>query len=306
MRETGETGIGEYTVANPDSGQCILVHDGSFPGFLCAVAEAINRGHAGFPLPLVRSRAESGELFDEPLVIPRDDLRAARLWARLSRRAGEAALLTCFEAFCSDLAGKEPAICQVLVRMLKEGGIVLDDLSCPHVGLVEKAAIRTCAQVRLVTGLLRFAELVDGSWYAGIEPECNILTLIADHFAVRFPAMSFAIHDRKRGEAILHHPGKPWRLVSGFSIGLPAGIPSGFLPDGSAQEAFSDANLPLSAEETMLRTSWAHYFSSVVIKERTNFRLQASRMPKKYWKDLPEMQVPPGHQALCSTISLVE
>lgn len=284
-----DDGAGQEAGGAPETGHPVLVHDGTFTGFLCAAAEAINMERAGHPLPPLRAPGDETKLFDEPLVVQRDELRARRLWERLSRKAGASALLTCLGAFCSDVKGKDDAICRVLARIAREGKSALDDLSHPDVCLVEKASIRTGAQAHLVTGLIRFSELADGSWYAVIEPECNVLPLIAGHFAARFPTMCFVIHDSRRKIAMLHQPGSPYRLVRGFFAD------SGSTTDGAAGSGSAAGDLargdgpPLSAAEILLREAWARYFSSITIAERKNPRLQAGRMPKKYWKNLPEM-----------------
>jgi probable DNA metabolism protein len=253
--------------------ECVLVHDGSFPGFLCAAAEAINLAKRGRAVPGIRSGTEAPGLFELEFPVHRDDRRAASLWTRLVSELGEAALAQCHEAFCSDLSGREAATLGVLVRLALKGSSALDELSDPDSGLLERAATRARAQAQLMTGLLRFSELADGSWYARFSNECRLLPLMGGHFAARFPTMRFVIHDRGRGEAVLSAPGRPWRIVSGFSLS----------PEWSGEVP------PLSGDELRLRACWAQYFDAVAIRERRNPGLQMSRMPKKHWQDLPEM-----------------
>ncbi len=256
----------------------ILSYDGSFVGFLCAAAETINIVSKGLPAPAIKGPASPGELFDESLTVRSDRERARRLWRRIARRAGQEAsqeagqdgLHHCLEAFCSDHAGKEDAIAHLLRRLSREGKSALCDLNDPAVCLVEKASLRTRNQAHLVTGLLRFSELADGSWYALIAPDCEVLPLIARHFAARFSSMAFTIYDKRHAEAMFHRPGEGWAIATGVK------------PDG-------DGVFPLSERERAVREGWAEYFSSVAIAQRKNPRLQASHMPKKYWPLLPEM-----------------
>jgi len=249
----------------------VLNYDGSFPGFLCAAAELINATRSGFTLPSIRGPSSVEELFDETIAVPSDEARATLLWRRLSRKAGEAALRTCLEAFCSDAPDKENAIARTLARIASEGGKALENMGDADICFVVKAALRTKGQAHLVTGLIRFSELADGSWYAPIEPDCDILPLIGDHFAARYADMRFAIHDRKRGMAILHAPGSHWEMVEGFSL-APGEEP------------------PFSEREMAVRSGWIHYFDTVAIAQRRNPRVQSGHMPKKYWRLLPEMR----------------
>ena len=257
-------------VADPDA----LAYDGSFPGFLCALAEALNLARSGAPVPPIRARERVAGLFNEAVEARRDDARAASLWKRLSRRFGEERALTCREAFCSDFEGRETALAAVIARAVSAGPAVFDDLNDPATLLVAKAARRAGAQAHLIAGLVRFAELADGSWYAPIEPDCNVLPLVAEHFAARYADMAFAIHDRRRGTALVHQPGASCAIVEGFEF---AG--------GEGGSAFSPRELEL-------REGWRGYFTSVSIAQRENRKLQSSRMPKKYWRFLPEMAAP--------------
>ena len=45
-----------------------------------------------------------------------------------------------------------------------------------------------------------------------------------------------------------------------------------------------------SQEEQHFQKLWKTFFNTISIKERTNPRCQMQYMPKKYWKDLIEMQ----------------
>ncbi|TFG81697.1 MAG: DNA metabolism protein [Spirochaetales bacterium] len=247
-----------------------LEHDGSFPCFLCATAEALNEVIAGRPSPVVSGPAIAEELFEQRETVARDDRRAATLWTRLERRAGNEAIRTLLEAFCSDLPGANEAVATAIARIWVEGACVLNDLGSPEILAVEKAAVRTRAEAHLMTGLVRFSGLSDDSWYSSIQPDCDILVLIADHFASRFPGMNWIIHDRGRHTAIIHRPEAGWKVVEGFAL---------------------EGKLAWSDDESRLRETWSRYFRSVAIGERTNPRLQVSHMPKKYWGDLPETRL---------------
>ena len=48
--------------------------------------------------------------------------------------------------------------------------------------------------------------------YSEIEPSGQILPLIGDHFANRYPGERFLIFDRHHQMSLLHQPGVPWYL----------------------------------------------------------------------------------------------
>ncbi|MDP2791896.1 MAG: TIGR03915 family putative DNA repair protein [Rectinemataceae bacterium] len=242
----------------------VLGYDGSFVGFLCAAAEAINTTRTGSPTPSIKGFSSPGELFDESIHVRSDRERAQRLWRRLARRASQEALQHCLEAFCSDYEGKEDAIAYALGRISLEGKSALCDLAHPLICTVEKAALRSRNQAHLIAGLLRFSELADGSWYALIAPDCDILPLIAGHFAARYSDMVFTVYDKRHSTALFHNPKKGYAIATGVLLS-------------------SGGSIPLSERERLIRDEWTEYFESVAIAQRKNLRLQANHMPKKYW-----------------------
>jgi len=252
----------------------VLEHEGSFAGFLSAVAEYFNALAAGAaPESLVlRAAAQPATLFEERVPVARDDERAERLWTRFRSRAGEEAARTLLEAFCSDVEGSGEATALMLARVWRSGPQALDDLGDDAARLVEKAANRARREAHRITGLLRFVELRDASLFATIDPDCDLLILIGDHFAARFPALRWVIRDERRTEALLHEPGLGWTLVSGLELAREEG----------------EEGLPVSESEEAIVALWRRYFATIAIQERRNLRLQSSFMPKKYWKNLPE------------------
>ena len=103
-----------------------VAYDGSFPGFLCACAEALN---ARVPAPRVLGACVAPTLFEERFEATRDDERAAALWDRLSKRAGPQAMRTVLEAFLSGTAGTDAMLAAVVRRLWNEGARALDDLA---------------------------------------------------------------------------------------------------------------------------------------------------------------------------------
>ncbi len=246
------------------------VYDGSFQGFLNAVKRALSPGKLlDEPIP-IRAIGKI-DLLMEPLD-PGGTAESARdFWRLLARDYGRETPQRIFEAFCSDFPDKEDKLCAIIDLLRKKGKSALDELGNPAASFLEKASHRAGFQAHAYTGLVRFRELADGTWYSDIQPECDVLPLIRHHFAARYPAMRFIIHDIGRGTAIIHLPGGSADLVEGFSIQT------------------EDGKLPISRGEEELRENWKYYFRSVAIAGRTNPKLQAAHMPKKRWKFLPEM-----------------
>ena len=113
-------------------------------------------------------------------------------------------------------------------------------------------------------GLVRFDKTETGTYVAQLEPDNNILPLIAGHFAQRMPSHSFVIRDISRNIAMLSHMGS-WVIT----------------------ELSPDVEFDFTGDE--FRSMWKDYWQTMAIKERLNPRLQKQYMPKRYWKHLPEI-----------------
>jgi probable DNA metabolism protein len=252
-----------------------IAYDGSFQGFLCACAEVLN---AREPVPRPVRESQPPTLFEDRMSVLRDDARAAALWGRLRGRITPGLMHTLFEAFLSEMPGIDAAVAVVMRRMWRAGDCRSLDLSDPDALAVEKAANRAREEGHRFCGLVRFSELSDGSFYAAVEPSCDILGLIGDHFASRFSPMRFAIHDTLRHCAILHGSGMDWKLIEGFSLALPE--------QSMVGDAMPDAYL--SVREREIRAMWSRYFETIAIASRRNPRLQSSKVPLKYRAHLIE------------------
>lgn len=251
-----------------------LVYDGSFAGFLCALAEGLRSSRTSDSMPHIRARGPQTGLFDEFHAIDTQQNTAQAFWSAL-RRVTVPGSQTCHAAFCSDHRTVDTPLAKVIGKILASGPEVLDDVGESEVADVLAASRRTLMEAHRFQGLVRFSELADSSWYSAIKPECDILPFIAEHFSARFRNMSFIIHDIRRSKAILYVPGEKWRIAQGFQ---------------ATEDSARISDLPISQSEIEIRQGWLRYFKSISIGQRVNPRLQMAHMPKKYWEFLPETE----------------
>ena len=113
---------------------------------------------------------------------------------------------------------------------------------------------------------VRFSVMENDVLYARIEPDNDVVELIAGHFCDRFKNEPFIIHDVKRGKALIAYR-KKWYISQ-----------------------FDEEDIPeFSADEHDYRRLWKNYFENIAIRERTNPRCQKNFMPVRYWKHLTEV-----------------
>ena len=118
-------------------------------------------------------------------------------------------------------------------------------------------------------GFLRFTETKKGFLYAEVEPENNILDLIAFHFKKRLSNENWVILDKKRNRLCFYNK-KDLFIVKKSDI--------------------ASIKIEISKNETEIENLWRCFFNTIGIKERENKRCQMNFMPKKYWKNILEMR----------------
>jgi len=139
-------------------------------------------------------------------------------------------------------------------------------LSLDFVFLVHQMRKKMLGESHRFKGLLRFIEIGNNLFYASIHPDHNILENLGQHFIRRLPTQNFIIHDKNRNLAFVYNA-KEYQIINDTSFSIST----------------------ISEAEKKYQELWTTFFETIAIKERTNARLQMQYMPKKYWKDLTEL-----------------
>ena len=241
------------------------LHEDSFEGLLCAVAQALEDGSGG-PEFVVR---DPGLLFGV-FRVATDGARAQDLLGRL-RALGDAVVPQICQACLADRPSFGAALFAYAQATFAAGRSLLGWTTNPVVREIADRARLVGQETHRFQGLLRFMELRDGTYYAPFAPDHRVLVPVARHFVRRLPDQRWAIHDRRRGVAVL------WdcRTLQ----------PAEFDPPGDPREWVTD-------EERAWQECWRTYTRHIAIADRVNPRLQAQFMPRRYWEYLPEMQQP--------------
>ena len=243
-------------------------YDGTFDGFLCVVFEAFRRKEC--PAEIGCGPATGG-LFGGEVVVETDRQHADRVALGIAQKGGPSRLASVHHAFQSDVAGRERVLFRLLQTLFGGGADRLDDFRNPDVRQAEKMERLTRREVHRMHAFVRFEEAVGGRFVSEIEPEADVLPLIGEHFATRYPAMDWAVVDLARGRALRHHPDAHAPMTERLSI-------------VSADEVGAE-RVP---KEARVQEQWQTYFRSVTIPERANPKLHLRHLPRRYWRHLPE------------------
>lgn len=257
--------------------QLILKYDGSLEGFLSCVFTAYREKLDVYRILV--DEETSGSLFYRTREITTDVSGAERVWNALESKASRKALKTMRWAFLSELDSVRLDIYRMIRYIFSEKHRVDDDYSHPAVLRVYQAAKKVSREKHRMEAFVRFRLTKDQIYFAGIEPDFNVLPIIAGHFKSRYADQRWIIYDLRRKYGISYN-GKE---VDYVKLDLDPGLPL----TGASGDYFDIA-------EEEFQKLWSSYFEHTNIKSRKNAKLHIQHLPKRYWKYLTEKTSPPG------------
>ncbi|WP_346026463.1 TIGR03915 family putative DNA repair protein [Beduinella massiliensis] len=243
------------------------VYDGTLDGLLCCIFRAFERRET--PEEVHPRMPSQLSLLGAPVCVETEEARARRVEAGIARTGGMQALSAVRDAVYSanPHAGRDAVRYARLV--FRYGPAVHDLLTDDTLLCVRDTSQKLWREVGQLREFLRFRELENGVYIAEMTPENDVTELLMPHFADRFGDMSFILHDRGRKKAGVFDT-RGWVIASSEQMRLPE----------------------ISAREARYQSMWKLFYETIAIKARENPRQRRQFMPKKYWRDLPEMQGP--------------
>jgi probable DNA metabolism protein len=240
-----------------------FLYDGSFEGLLSCIYETYRQSCQP---TIVATDKHQEELFTLPQTIPTSPEQAERVTRKL-QAISQVVFRTVQYCYLSNHPQKENLILAYIRQALLHGTSVNRRYADADIGTVLDCTRSVGREAHRFKGFLRFQELQDNYWYAGVEPDNCIVPLLAEHCRERFPEQQWIIHDTKRDIALIY-TNKQTTLYTHTEL--------------------QDIHEHLSFQEKQYQALWKTFFKNIAILERKNPKLQQQFMPKKYWKYLVE------------------
>ncbi|MDD2583133.1 MAG: TIGR03915 family putative DNA repair protein [Desulfuromonadaceae bacterium] len=243
-------------------------YDDSFEGFLCTVADCLETGE-GYPEFAVYGDNQAVGLFAgevREVATVRESAVAFR--KRFVEAVSQEEFATARYAFHSRETGIELLLWRYFTRGLQVGRRLCLLLAEEPVHSVSRIARKVSHEAHKYKGFVRFREVEAGFLYSRVEPQADILALIAPHFVGRVGDRPWMIHDLLRNHAAFYDL-TSWRLVRDVEL---------------------SAEPTLTATEQDYTALWQRYFQRHAIKERHNPKLQQQHVPLRYRKYLTEFE----------------
>ncbi|MEG0332305.1 MAG: TIGR03915 family putative DNA repair protein [Clostridium sp.] len=239
----------------------VYTYDGSFDGFLTCVYESY---YNKWPDNITCHEKYIVSFVDEEKYIEANKEKANKVKKSIKDKLSHTTYKIIYTVFLSSCDNKEKNLLNYIGLLFKYGNSINYHKQNPTIIYVDKIYARVKKEAHRFTGFVRFKD-IQGVLYSKIEPDNNILELIASHFKDRFSNEKFIIHDAIRERAIIY--------------------------DGSSLRISEDFNINVEIKiDDVYESLWRGYFKATNIKERENLKHQRGMMPKRYWSNLTEVE----------------
>lgn len=240
------------------------IYEGTFSSLLALIYSLlVSKIEVG---DIKSSKTYLPNLLDEPVILKIDNIKEKE--KLLKEKLTPEIVHTIYYAYLSDSPIKEILIYNFIKNSLIYKNQIFYRRNLESVVEIEKLSKYVGREAHKLKGFLRFKEM-ENFLYAEVEPTNNVIGILAYHFKNRLSNESWIIKDTKRNIYALYDTKKVIYLTDEDIIKL---------------------NLNISSNEELMEDLWKTFFKTVAIKERYNPKCQMNFMPKKYWKNMLEME----------------
>jgi probable DNA metabolism protein len=247
-----------------------LIYDGTFEGLLTVVFEIYERR-------LQQVKLYTGEwcntaLFENVINVSTDNHKYERVLNGLKRKTSDNTVQHLYVAYLSETKTCNEIIAGYIRHVFDSSVNIEEDFSNKFVLRLAEIVHMVYRERHRMEAFVRFQELADGTFYAAIEPDLNVLPLLIKHFKDRYADQKWVIYDIRRRYGIYYDLHEVEFMEIDFSQRNQSGKTSSIY----------------TADEGLYQHLWKNYFNSVNIASRKNLKLHLRHIPKRYWKHLTE------------------
>ncbi len=202
------------------------------------------------------------EFFTDYVYVQTDLDKAVKVARSVSRKIGHEAYDMMYKASLSCEEEKIDVIYHFLKMGFTYGPTVVTMHTNDTVCRLFELSRAVSNEAHLFREFVRFGESEEGILIARIKPKNQVLSLMAHHFADRFPEEHFVILDETHRMGLFHERGKKWYL-SPLAVDVLERIWM-----HSQGEKYEDL--------------WRSFFHTIAIQERTNPKCQRNHCALRY------------------------
>ncbi|MEN2435533.1 TIGR03915 family putative DNA repair protein [Weeksellaceae bacterium A-14] len=247
------------------------LYDGSYAGFLTCVFERFERRDQQV-FPVVENEYIPS-FFDGSLAVVSQKEKAERVLLGLRKKLSQRETADFFRVFLSEDSKARQAAFELICQVFEENTDILMNYGNEKVLYFSQTLKKVSRERHRMKAFVRFKKSSDGMFYAMVDPDFNVLPLIADFFRKRYADQPWLIYDTKRNYGLL------------YNLAEVAEVRLSPVEKNALTEASS---ITLDEEDEHFQQLWKQYFKSTNIEARRNMKLHLQYLPRRYWKYLPE------------------
>lgn len=251
------------------------IFDGSLEGLLTAVFEFYERKPGA--VQLIEERLYQPAMLEEAFTVVNDEAKAKRVWTGLCKKLNAQWQQTFYRVYLAESTAAIQHLFDFACYIFDNPKGAESNFGNPHVIALSQIERKVSRERHRMKAFIRFQKTADGMYYAPIEPDFNVLPLIATFFKNRYADQQWIIYDVKRKYGLFYDLNKVHEITYEFvenidtkKITLPTEV--------------------IDAKEELTSLLWKDYFNSTNIPARKNMKLHIQHVPKRYWKYLNEKE----------------
>ena len=242
----------------------IYLYDGSFDNLMILVFSLIKNKKE--PLDIKSINDHEPNLIDKPIYLKFNNIHEKLIY--INKVLNKVVLARIYYTYLSNNINKEMIIYDFTKHALVYKNDILQRRNIDSVNEVLKISKYVSRENHKMKGFLRFKKMKN-FYYATMSPTNNILPLLVNHFRRRLKNEYWIIHDEKR------------KIYGVYDLKEVT-----FL----SESEIVSLNLDLDESNESFEELWKTFFKTIAIKPRLNKKVQMNFMPKKYWKNIIEME----------------
>ncbi len=249
----------------------ILVCEDHIEGIFTAVYEGWIWHMRGMAVEISVREPEYPDFFTTIEEVVSDSIKAGKVLRTIREKLGEEVYETLCYAAVSTYPDKGTLVFRVLWQALSGRRCdrhVMENLSDSDVNMVSKIRIKVWHELHRFYGFVRFREIGGKVLFSKINPENDILEMLAPHFADRFPRENWMIYDEGRKKVLFH--------------------PKGGTCSVQKDMEFLQEQKDMLSEKEEYEELFKCFCRSVTVWERRNPALQQQQIPLKFRSNMPE------------------
>jgi len=246
--------------------------DGSYQGLLTALFESFERKN--FEVQISEKDSYVSSFFEEELEIVSDSIKANRVMKGLKQKLNYEQIKQLYWVFLSEDIKARNVLFYIMQEVFRNNVHILENYGDDRVLYFHQMYTKVRRERHRMQAFIRFEKSNDGTFYCMIDPDFNVLPLIASFFKKRYTDQSWLIYDVKRKYGLLYN------LSQIIEVNL--------APQASNSGDITTSSIDIDEREIHFQTLWKQYFKSTNIEARKNIKLHLQHVPRRYWKYLTE------------------